>query len=91
MKNIIKKNKTKKDIGNLNNKTFGVNLDPKNDLCLSENGDRGQEATYKGTKMKYMDYIAEVTDRIEKNKKGKTVENVGMFSGVNFDKNGKIL
>jgi len=81
----------KKDIGNLNNKKFGVNLDPKNDLCLTQSGDRGQEAFYKGTKMKYLDYIGEVGSRIEKNKKGKTLENIGLFAGVEFDKDGNII
>tara|TARA_Y100000401_G_C8319385_1_gene224379 strand:+ start:1554 stop:1838 length:285 start_codon:yes stop_codon:yes gene_type:complete len=89
--NIIKKNKPKKDIGNLNNKDFGVTLDPNNDLCLSESGDRGQEAYYKGSKMSYLDYIGEVGARIDKNKKGKSLDNIGMFSGISFDKNGKII
>lgn len=83
--------KDKKDIGNLNNKAFGVTLDPKNDLKLVESGDRGQEAYYKGQKMKYLDYIGEVGNRIERNKKGKCLDNIGIFSGVNFDSNGKIL
>ena len=71
----------KKDIGNLNNKKFGVNLDPKNDLCLSQSGDRGQEAFYKGTKMKYLDYINEVGHRINQGKKGKGTTNFGSFAG----------
>ena len=81
----------KKDIGNLNNKDLKVNLDPKNELKLVEGGDRGQEAYYKGSKMKYMDYIGEVGNRIERNKKGKCLDNIGMFAGVSFDNNGKIL
>ena len=88
---IIKKSKPKKDIGNLNNKDFNVQLDPNNDLCLSESGDRGQEAYYKGSKMNYLDYIGEVGARIEKNKKGKSLDNIGIFGGVSFDENGKIL
>ena len=90
-KNIIRKSKPKKDIGNLNNKDFGVNLDPNNDLCLSETGDRGQEAYYKGSKMQYLDYIGEVGNRIKKNKQGKSLDDVGMFGGISFDKNGKII
>ena len=62
----------KKDIGNLNNKEFGVHLDPKDDMCLAEDSDKGQQAYYKGTKMEYLDYIGE---------RGVGADNVGMFSG----------
>ncbi len=89
--NIIRKSKPKKDIGNLNNKEFGVELDPSNNLCLSEDKDVGQQAYYKGSKMKYLDYMQEVGDRIERGKKGKGVDNIGMFGGISFDKNGKII
>ena len=89
--NIIKKSKPKKDIGNLNNKDFNLELDPKKNLCLAEDKDKGQQAYYKGSKMKYMDQMQEVTDRIDRNKKGKGVENLGFFGGISFDKNGKII
>ena len=79
----------KKDIGNLNNKTFGCQLDPDKKLKLVENKDKGQQAYYKGKKMKYMDYVQEVSDRIERNKKGKGVDNIGIFSGVSFDDKGR--
>ena len=90
-KNIIRKSKPKKDIGNLNNKEFGCELDPTNKLCLSEDSDKGQQAYYKGSKMKYMDYMQEVTDRIGRNKKGKGADNIGMYAGISFDENGKII
>ena len=90
-KNIIRKSKPKKDIGNLNNKDFGCELDPNNKLCLSEDKDKGQQAYYKGSKMKYMDYMQEVTDRIGRNKNGKGADNLGFFSGISFDDNGKII
>ena len=90
-KNIIKKSKSKKDIGNLNNKDFGIELDPNNNLCLAEDKDNGQQAYYKGSEMKYMDYMQEVGDRISRGKKGKGTDNLGFFSGVSFDKNGKII
>ena len=89
--NIIKKSKPKKDIGNLNNKEFGVELDPNNNLCLSEDSDKGQQAYYKGSKMDYMDYMQEVGDRISRGKNGKGIDNIGMFGGGSFDKNGKII
>ena len=88
---IIKKTKDKKDIGNLNNKEFGCELDPDNKLCLAEDPDKGQQAYYKGSEMKYMDYIQEVGDRIERRKKGKGADNIGIFSGISFDENGKII
>ena len=90
-KNIIKKSKSKKDIGNLNNKDFGIELDPNNNLCLAEDKDNGQQAYYNGSEMKYMDYMQEVGDRISRGKKGKGVDNIGFFGGVSFDKNGKII
>tara|TARA_R100001594_G_scaffold10650_2_gene24908 strand:- start:2198 stop:2509 length:312 start_codon:yes stop_codon:yes gene_type:complete len=80
-KNIIRKSKPKKDIGNLNNKEFGVELDPTNNLCLAEDADKGQQAYYKGSKMSYTDYISEVGDRINKGKKGKGTSNIGTFAG----------
>ena len=80
----------KKDIGNLNNKDFGVELDPNNNLKLVNDKDKGQKAYYKGKPMKYMDYMQEVSDRIIRNKKGKGADNIGLFAGVNFDKNGRI-
>ena len=81
----------KKDIGNLNNKQFGCQLDPDNKLKLVNDKDKGQQAYYKGKKMKYMDYMQEVTDRVIRNKKGKGAENIGMFGGVSFDKKGNII
>ena len=90
-KNIIKKDKPKKDIGNLNNKVFGCELDPTNKLSLVEDKDKGQQAYYKGKKIKYIDYIQEVGDRVKRNKEGRGADNLGLFKGVSFDKNGKII
>ncbi len=81
----------KKDIGNLNNKQFGCQLDPDNKLKLVNDKDKGQQAYYKGKKMKYMDYMQEVSNRISRNKKGKGADNIGIFGGINFDKNGNII
>ena len=81
----------KKDLGNLNNKQFGMELDPTNKLKLVKDDKKGQKAYYIGKRMKYMDYMQEVSDRIDRSKKGKGADNIGMFAGVNFDKNGKII
>ena len=83
--------KDKKDIGNLNNKEFGCELDPDKKLKLVRDDNKGQQAYYKGKKIKYMDYMQEVTDRVIRNKKGKGADNIGMFGGVNFDKKGNII
>ena len=71
----------KKDIGNLNNKDFGIELNPKKDLCLVEDGEKGQKAYYKNKEMSYTDYICEVGDRISKAKNGKGLGDVGTFAG----------
>ena len=83
--------KNKKDIGNLNNKEFGCELDPTNKLKLVEDKEKGQKAYYNGKPMKYMDYMQEVTNRIERSKKGKGADNIGIFGGVSFDDNGNII
>ncbi len=81
----------KKDIGNLNNKDFNVELDPNNNLRLEADEKKGQQAYYKNQPMKYMDYMQEVGSRIKRNKKGKGAENIGIFGGVSFDKKGNII
>ena len=81
----------KKDIGNLNNKDFGCELDPNNNLKLVNDKDKGQKAYYKGKPMKYMDYMQEVGDRVKRNKEKRGADNLGFFGGVSFDDNGKII
>ena len=70
---------------------LGADLNPNKDLCLMEDKERGQTAYYKGQKMNYMEYYGELGDRLEKTKKGKSLDNIGMFGGISFDKNGKII
>ena len=81
----------KKEIGNLNNKVFGCELDPTNKLELYEDKEKGQKAFYKGKPIKYMDYIQEVGDRVKRNKEGRGADNIGLFKGIKFDNNGNIL
>ena len=60
--------KNKKDIGG--NKIFGRDLDPKKELKLVENNERGQaEAYYKGERIKYIDYFGECLNRYDKSEK----------------------
>ena len=83
--------KDKKDIGNLHNGlNSGVDLDPDNKLSLHNDKEKGQQAYYKGQKIKYMDYIQEVGDRVKRNKEGKGADNMGLFQGVKFDTKGNI-
>lgn len=81
--------KSKKNIGG--HKPFGVDIDPDNNLCLTECKEKGQQAYYKGSKMRYLDYYAEIGDRMSRVKHGKGISNIGSFAGVSFDKNGKII
>ena len=72
----------------------GVDLDPNNDFTLIEDNKKGQEAYYKGKQVSYLDYMGELAER-------ETITNggidtyrktsLGVFSGVSFDKNGKII
>ena len=87
----MKKNKPKKEIGNLNNKVFNCELDPTNKLELYEDKEKGQQAYYKGKKIKYMDYIQEVGNRVKRNKNGKGADNIGVFAGITFNNKGKII
>ena len=88
LKKIEKSLSDKTNVGGT--KPFGVDLDPSNDLKLVEDKDKGQQAYYKGRKMRYLDYYNEICTRGEKNKNGK-LSSIGNFSGVSFDKSGKII
>ena len=51
------------------------------------------EVKYKGSNMDYDTYVDEIEERAMKNQKGKSISAnaIGMFSGISFDKNGKII
>jgi hypothetical protein len=79
---IVKKDQPKINDGG--HKPFGVDLDPNNDLCHVTNKEDGScKAYYKGSKMKYDDYISELENRVDRNSKGKsiTTQSIGTFSG----------
>ena len=84
-----KKEKNLKNIGG--HKPFGVDIDPNKDLCLTKDKEKGHQAYYKGSKMKYMDYYDEIGNRMSRSKHGKGITNMGMFSGISFDKKGNIV
>ena len=61
----------------------GAELDPNKELCLIEHETKGQEAYYKGQKMNYLDYYAELADREIRVNSGKNPNPItlGSFSG----------
>jgi len=74
-------------------KAFGVDIDPNKDLVHNTQEDGSCHAYYKGSKLKYDDYLSELESRYHKNSNGKdfTSRALGLFGGVTFDKNGKII
>ena len=61
----------------------GAELDPNKDFCLIEDETKGQEAYYKGEKIKYLDYFGELAERETRVESGKvaTAMSLGAFSG----------
>tara|TARA_Y100001963_G_scaffold49551_1_gene69512 strand:- start:985 stop:1248 length:264 start_codon:yes stop_codon:yes gene_type:complete len=73
-------------------KIMGVDFDPKGDMSVDVKPDGDCEVKYKGSKMDYDTYVDELEDRSTRIVKGKSIsEDIGTFSGVSFDKNGKII
>ncbi len=67
MANIQKIKKSLSDRKNVGGtKPYGQDLDPNNDLKLVKDKDKGQQAYYKGRKMRYLDYYNEICVRGEK-------------------------
>ena len=62
---------------------FGVNIDPNKDLIHNTNEDGSQTAYYKGSKMKYGDYINELEHRFHKKDQGRdfSSRSIGLFGG----------
>ena len=92
-KRVKKLKKNSKNIGGTVLPT-GVDLDPNNDLTLIKDDVKGQEAYYKGKQVPYLDYMGELAEREARTNGGKDVyrnASLGTFSGVSFDKNGKII
>ena len=88
-----KLNKNSKNIGGTILPT-GIDLDPHNDFTLIEDEVKGQEAYYKGKQIRYLDYFGELAERETVTNGGNDVyrrTSLGMFSGVSFDNNGKII
>ena len=91
-----KSKKLKKNAKNIGGTILptGIDLDPNNDFTLIENDKKGQEAYYKGKQVPYLDYMGELAEREARTNGGKDVyrnASLGMFSGVSFDEDGKII
>ena len=74
-------------------KILGVDYDPKGDIKVDVKDDGDCEVKYKGNKMDYNDYVDELEDRATRKQNGKPLirNSLGVFSGVSFDENGKII
>ena len=72
---------------------FGVDLDPKNDMELDNKPDGDCDVKYKGQDMNFDTYVDELEERANRQQQGKslTSNSIGLFGGVSFDKNGKII
>ena len=64
-------------------KPFGIDLDPNNDLTHNVLPDGDVDVTYKGNKMRYMNYIDEMEDRATRKSEGKNPlrSSIGYFGG----------
>ena len=72
----------------------GIDLDPNKDFTLIKDDVKGQEAYYKGKQIPYLDYMGELAERETITNGGADIyrkSSIGMFGGVSFDKDGKIL
>ena len=65
---------------------LGIDLDPNKELVHNTHEDGSYSTYYKGSKMKYDDYLGELEARCTNNAKGKITHNdIGLFGGVIFD------
>ena len=74
-------------------KILGVDYDPNGDMQLDVKPDGDCEVKYKGSNMDYDTYVDEIEDRATRNQQGKSIthNSIGLFGGLSFDKNGKII
>ena len=73
-------------------KILGIDFDPKGDMQVDVKPDGDCSVKYKGCNMDYDTYVDELEERATRGQQGKSIINsIGMFSGVSFDENGKII
>ena len=70
----------------------GVDYDPNNDMVLDPKSDGDVSVKYKGKEIGFDNYIDEMEERVTRRSEGKSIKkSIGLFSGISFDKNGKII
>ena len=73
-------------------KILGIDFDTKGDMQVDVKPDGDCSVKYKGSNMDYNTYVDELEERATRGQQGKSIINsIGMFSGVSFDENGKII
>ena len=73
-------------------KILGIDFDPKGDMQVDVKPDGDCSVKYKGSNMDYDTYVDELEERATRGQQGKSIiYSIGMFSGVSFDENGKII
>ena len=73
-------------------KILGIDFDPKGDMQVDVKPDGDCSVKYKGSNMDYDSYVDELEERATRGQQGKSIINsIGMFSGLSFDENGKII
>ena len=73
-------------------KILGIDFDPKGDMQVDVKPDGDCSVKYKGSNMDYDTYVDELEERATRGQQGKSIINsIGIFSGVSFDENGKII
>ena len=72
-------------------KLFGVDLDPKDRLEMKTDAEGYPSCKLDGKHCTTEDYLDLTQENAERHKRGKTSKDFGFFSGLSFDKNGKII
>ena len=63
-------------------KLLGVDFDPNKDMKIDVKDNGEYDVEYKGSEMKFTDYVDEMEDRAVKHQQGKSLDkSIGMFSG----------
>jgi len=72
-------------------KVFGIDLDPTDRLEMKTDSEGYPSCTLDGKHCTTEDYLDLTQENAERHKKGKQSKELGFFSGVSFDKYGKII
>ena len=82
-KNNIHIKKDKEIVDDGGHKPFGVDINPDKSLCHQTNEDGSQSTYYKGSELKYDDYVNELESRFHRASQGKALTNgsIGTFGG----------